>query len=102
MSKRGRSCIMVKHNRDGNRGEVFMFKIDVLDDKVKKELIELLYLEFKMEWGGVKIRIQNHQEKRELFENLSDSLKNEIIFESNRMIEEEYGIDLTRINSLFG
>ena len=78
-----------------------MFKIDVLDDKMKRELVELLYLEFKMEWGGAKIRIQNHQEKRELFENLSDSLKKEIISESNRMIAEEYGIDLTEPDDLF-
>ena len=67
---------------------------------MEKEFIELLYLEFKMEWAGEKVTLQDYEKKREKFENLDKTLKNRIVEKVNKIISAEYNIDLNTLNSL--
>lgn len=67
---------------------------------MEKEFIELLYLEFKMEWAGEKVTLQDYEKKREKFENLDKTLKNRMVEKVNKIISAEYNIDLNTLNSL--
>lgn len=77
-----------------------MKKENIIAEEREKEFIELLYLEFKMEWAGEKVTLQDYEKKREKFENLDKTLKNRIVEKVNKIISAEYNIDLNTLNSL--
>ncbi|WP_410207821.1 hypothetical protein [Fusobacterium sp.] len=77
-----------------------MKKENIIAEEMEKEFIELLYLEFKMEWAGEKVTLQDYEKKREKFENLDKTLKNRIVEKVNKIISAEYNIDLNTLNSL--
>lgn len=77
-----------------------MKKENIIAEEMEKEFIELLYLEFKMEWAGEKVTLQDYEKKREKFENLDKTLKNRMVEKVNKIISAEYNIDLNTLNSL--